>query len=132
MGRAQRDGAETVAAAVRWLDTRPADRPFFLWLHLYDPHEPYTPKEPFTSRYPGRPYDGEVAYTDSLVGDFRRALEERGLLDGSLVVITSDHGRGWATTARRFHGFFVYDTTIHVALISGPRRDGAGRWWTGR
>ena len=43
MGSLQRDGADTVAAAVRWLDERPAGRPFFLWLHLYDPHEPYTP-----------------------------------------------------------------------------------------
>ncbi len=83
MGSVQRDGAETVAAAVRWLDERPADRPFFLWLHLYDPHEPYTPKEPFRSRYPDRPYDGEVAYTDSLVGDVpagaRRARPPRRL-----------------------------------------------------
>lgn len=128
MGSVQRDGAETVAAAVSWLDKRPAGRPFFLWLHLYDPHEPYTPREPFKSRYPGRPYDGEVAYTDSLVGDFRRALDERGLLDGSLVIITSDHGEGLDDHGETFHGFFVYDTTIHVALIVRlPSGDGAGR-----
>jgi arylsulfatase A-like enzyme/Flp pilus assembly protein TadD len=128
MGSVQRDGAETVAAAVTWLDKRPADQPFFVWLHLYDPHEPYTPKEPFKSRYPGRPYDAEVAYTDSLVGDFRRALEKRGLLDGSLVVITSDHGEGLDDHGERFHGFLVYDTTIHVAMIVRlPSGDGAGR-----
>lgn len=94
MGSVQRDGAETVAAATRWLDEKPTGRPFFLWLHLYDPHEPYAPKEPFKSRYPGRPYDGEVAYTDFLVGELRAALAKRGLLDGALVVITSDHGEG--------------------------------------
>ena len=128
MGSVQRDGAETVAAAVRWLDQRPADRPFFLWLHLYDPHEPYTPKEPFRSRYPGRPYDGEVAYTDSLVGDFRRALEARGLLDDALVVITSDHGEGLGDHGEDFHGFFVYDTTVQAALIVRlPSRADAGR-----
>ncbi len=117
LGSVQRDGAETVAAAVSWLDERPADRPFFLWLHLYDPHEPYTPAEPFKSRYPGRPYDAEVAYTDSLVGDFRGALDERGLLDDSLVIVTSDHGEGLGDHGETFHGFFVYDSTIHVALI---------------
>jgi arylsulfatase A-like enzyme/Tfp pilus assembly protein PilF len=127
MGSAQRDGAETIAAAVSWLDERPTDRPFFLWLHLYDPHEPYTPAEPFKSEYPGRPYDAEVAYTDSLVGDFRRALGERGLLDASLVILTSDHGEGLGEHGETFHGFFVYDSTIHVALIvRPPSADSAG------
>jgi arylsulfatase A-like enzyme/Flp pilus assembly protein TadD len=127
MGSVQRDGAETVAAAVGWLDERPAEKPFFLWLHLYDAHEPYTPVEPFKSRYPGRPYDGEVAYTDSLVGDFRHALDERGLLDGSLVVVTSDHGEGLGDHGEEFHGFFVYDSTIHVAMIVRlPSGVGAG------
>lgn len=128
LGSVQRDGATTVAAAVSWLDERPADRPFFLWLHLYDPHEPYTPAEPFKSRYPGRPYDAEVAYTDSLVGDFRHALEERALLDDSLVILTSDHGEGLGDHGEEFHGFFVYDSTIHVALIvRPPTGGGAGR-----
>jgi arylsulfatase A-like enzyme/Tfp pilus assembly protein PilF len=128
LGSVQRDGAETVATAVSWLDERPADRPFFLWLHLYDAHEPYTPAEPFKSRYPGRPYDAEVAYTDSLVGDFRHALDERDLLEDSLVVVTSDHGEGLGDHGETYHGFFVYDSTIHVALIVRlPSGDGAGR-----
>jgi arylsulfatase A-like enzyme/Flp pilus assembly protein TadD len=126
MGSVQRDGADTVAAAVRWLDDRPAGRPFFLWLHLYDPHEPYTPKEPFASRHPGQPYDGEVAYTDSLVGTFRRALVDRGLLDDALVVVTSDHGEGLGDHGEDFHGFFVYDTTVHAALIVRPPAGAGG------
>jgi len=120
LGSVQRDGAETVAAAVKWLDGRPADRPFFLWLHLYDPHEPYEPAEPFKSRYPGHPYDAEVAYTDSLIGRFRSALSERDLLDGSLVVLASDHGEGLGDHGEMFHGYFVYDSTIHTALIVRP------------
>ena len=128
LGSVQRDGSETVAAAVKWLDERPTDRPFFLWLHLYDPHEPYTPAEPFKSRYPGRPYDAEVAYTDSLVGNFRHALDERNLLGESLVIVTSDHGEGLGDHGEEFHGFFVYDSTIHVALIVKlPSSEGAGR-----
>jgi tetratricopeptide (TPR) repeat protein len=69
-----------------------------------------------------------VAYTDSLVGDFRRALEARGLLDDALVVITSDHGEGLGDHGEDFHGFFVYDTTVHAALIVKlPSRADAGR-----
>ena len=116
----QRSGDVTIAEAVRWLDERPRDGPFFLWLHLYDPHDPYTPPEPFNSQYPGRPYDGEVAYTDSLIGDFRRALEERDLLASSMVILTSDHGEGLGDHGEGQHGFFVYESTIHVSLIVRP------------
>ena len=116
----QRSGDVTVAEAVRWLDDRPQNSPFFLWLHLYDPHDPYTPPEPFKSMYPNRPYEGEVAYTDSLIGEFRNSLEERGLLDQSLVILTADHGEGLGDHGEASHGFFVYDTTIHVSLIVRP------------
>ena len=120
LGSVQRPGTETIAAALAWLDERPREppaRPFFLWLHLYDPHDPYTPPEPFRSRYPGRPYDAEVAYTDSLVGGFVDQLASRGVLERSLVVLTADHGEGLGDHGERFHGYFVYDTTVHVPLI---------------
>jgi len=124
----QRSGGVTVVEAVRWLDGRPQDAPFFLWLHLYDPHDPYTPPEPFKSQYPNRPYDGEVAYTDSLIGEFRRALEERDLLSSSLVILTADHGEGLGDHGEGQHGFFVYDSTIHVSLIvRPPTATGGGR-----
>jgi arylsulfatase A-like enzyme/Tfp pilus assembly protein PilF len=116
----QRSGDVTIAESIQWLDGRPQDSPFFLWLHLYDPHDPYTPPEPFKSQHPQRPYDGEVAYTDSLIGDFRRALEERGLLSSSLVILTSDHGEGLGDHGEAMHGFFIYDTTIHVSMIVRP------------
>ncbi len=112
----QRDGAETIAEAIRWLDTDP-ERPLFLWLHLFDPHDPYEPPEPFRSQYPNRPYEGEVAYADSLIGEFRRALEERNLLDTSLLILTGDHGEGLGQHREGFHGFFIYDSTVHVPLI---------------
>jgi arylsulfatase A-like enzyme/Tfp pilus assembly protein PilF len=116
----QRSGGETIAEAVRWLDGRTEGSPFFLWLHLYDPHDPYTPPEPYKSMYPNRPYDGEVAYTDALIGEFRQALEERDLLASSLVVLTADHGEGLGDHGESSHGFFIYDTTIHVPLIVRP------------
>jgi arylsulfatase A-like enzyme/Tfp pilus assembly protein PilF len=112
----QRDGRETVAEAVRWLD-RERQAPFFLWLHLFEPHDPYKPPEPFLSRYPERPYDGEIAYADALIGEFRDVLEERALLEKSLLVLTGDHGEGLGDHDEGYHGFFVYDSTIHVPLI---------------
>jgi len=124
----QRTGDVTVAEAVRWLDRRPSDRPFFLWLHLYDPHDPYEPPEPYKSAYANRPYDGEVAFTDSLIGEFRRALEDRGLLGSTMVVLTSDHGEGLGDHGESSHGFFLYDTTVHVGLIVRlPGGEPAGR-----
>lgn len=121
LGSVQRPGAETIAAAQSWLDERESratgDRPFFLWLHLYDPHDPYTPPEPFRSQYPRRPYDAEVAYTDALVGGFVEDLRTRGVLDRSVLVLTSDHGEGLGEHGEAFHGYFVYDSTVHVPLI---------------
>lgn len=127
LGSVQRDGRETVAAALDWLDGRPPG-PFFLWLHLYDPHDPYEPPEPFRSRYPGRPYEGEVAYADSLLGRFYEALEEQGLLERTLLVVTGDHGEGLRNHDEGFHGFFVYDSTARIPLIFRlPGRRFAGR-----
>jgi arylsulfatase A-like enzyme/Flp pilus assembly protein TadD len=117
LGSVQRAGPETIAHALTWLDGVGDEGPFFLWLHLFDPHDPYDPPEPFRSEYQGRPYDGEVAYTDSLIGRFRDALEERGLFDEAVVVLTADHGEGLGDHGESYHGFFVYDSTVHVPLI---------------
>jgi len=128
LAAAQRDGAETVAAAIRWLDARPAARPFFLWLHLYDAHDPYTPPEPYASRYPGRPYDAEIAYVDELVGRFRGALEARRLLATTALAVTADHGEGLGEHREQYHGYFVYESTVRVPLfLRLPGGELAGR-----
>jgi arylsulfatase A-like enzyme/Tfp pilus assembly protein PilF len=120
LGSVQRPGPETIEAALGWLDEREqqptSTEPFFLWLHLFDPHDPYTPPEPFRSRY-SNPYDAEVAYTDSLVGGFLEDLDRRGLVDETLIVLTADHGEGLGDHGENFHGYFVYDSTVHVPLM---------------
>lgn len=116
IGSVQREGTETIGQAEAWLD-EVAGSPFFLWLHLFEPHDPYEPPEPFASRYPKRPYDAEVAYTDSLVGRLRGILQDRDLLERTLLVVTADHGEGLGDHGEYFHGYFVYDSTARVPLI---------------
>ena len=121
LNTSQRPGADTLRAAVAWLDSqRDADR-ICLWLHVYEPHDPYEPPEPYKSRYADRPYDGEVAYADALVGQLDDALERLGLKSQTLVVVASDHGEGLGEHQETLHGFFVYQTTLAVALmLRGP------------
>ena len=127
VGQVQHEGPDTIEHALAWLD-EPRDAPFFLWVHLFEPHDPYTPPEPYRSQYPDRPYDAEVAYTDSLVGLLREGLESRGVLDDSVFVLTSDHGEGLGQHGEGFHGYFIYDSTVHVPLILRlPSGDFEGR-----
>ncbi|MGH9139719.1 MAG: sulfatase-like hydrolase/transferase, partial [Vicinamibacterales bacterium] len=94
------------------------DQPWFAWVHLYDPHEPYTPPEPFASRYRQDPYSGEVAYADQALGSFLDRLRAGGnALDRTLVVITSDHGESLGEHGERTHGLFAYEATLRVPLI---------------
>jgi choline-sulfatase len=116
----QKRGDVTVREATAWLSEAGPERRF-AWVHLYDPHDPYEPPEPFASRYAGRLYDGEVAWSDELVGRLDAALAAAGLRDDTLVVVTSDHGEGLDEHGEAVHGFFVYETTLHVPLIvRGP------------
>src|SRR2546425_5658499 len=124
----QKPGAESLRAAVAWLENERAPSHVFLWLHLYEPHDPYEPPEPYASRYRDRLYDGEVAYTDTLVGQLDDALERLGLESQTLLAVASDHGEGLGDHQETLHGFFVYQTTLAVPLIlRGPGIVGGGR-----
>jgi arylsulfatase A-like enzyme/Flp pilus assembly protein TadD len=116
----QKRGDQTAAEAIAWLRESGSERRF-AWVHLYDPHDPYEPPEPYASRYAGRPYDGEVAWSDELVGRLDTALGEAGLRDDALLIVTSDHGEGLDEHGEAVHGFFVYETTLRVPLVArGP------------
>jgi choline-sulfatase len=118
----QKRGDGPTAEAIAWLEREaPSRARLFAWLHLYDPHDPYEPPEPFASRYAGRPYDGEVAYADELLGRLDDALGRLGLRDDTLLVVTSDHGEGLGEHGEEVHGYFVYETTLRVPLLlRGP------------
>jgi choline-sulfatase len=124
----QKPGAETLRAAIAWLESQRATDRICLWVHLYEPHDPYEPPEPYATRYRDRPYDGEVAYTDALVGQLDDALERLGLKSQTLLAVASDHGEGLGEHQETLHGFFVYQTTLAVPLIlRGPGIVGGGR-----
>jgi len=116
----QRRGDETLTQALSWMDKNKSSR-FFAWIHFYDPHTPYDPPEPFRSEFKGRGaigmYDGEIAFTDNLIGRIHEYLEKNNLLKTTLVVLTSDHGESLGEHQESAHGFFIYDATMQVPLL---------------
>jgi choline-sulfatase len=112
----ERRGDRTMDRALTWLDSH-SDRPFFLWVHLYDPHSPYRPPEPYFSRYAGHLYDGEIAFDDAQLGRLFARLRQLKLYEPGLIVLTSDHGESLGEHGEAEHGFFIYNATVHVPLI---------------
>ena len=106
----------------------PAEKPFFAFLHLYEPHAPYSPPEPFAGRYAGRPYDGEIAAADDVVAKFLAFLKSKGHYEKALIVFLSDHGEGLGDHGEDEHGIFLYREAIRVPLfVKLPGSRGAGR-----
>ncbi len=116
----QRRGDATVARVEQWLDARTPEVKAMrtaLWVHLYDPHDPYEPPEPYASKYADRPYDGEVAWTDDVLGRLRTLLESRGLWTDAVVVAMADHGEALGEHGETGHGFFAYETTLKIPFV---------------
>lgn len=115
---AERTADHVLQAATRWI-TAPASgdgRPWFAWVHLFDPHAPY--RAPAAFAHGGRaPYDAEVAWTDSALGTALNELAGRGQMDRTLVVATADHGESLGDHGETTHGLFAYDATLRVPLI---------------
>jgi len=125
-GNIERRADETVNRLLAWLRAHAsgpdAARPFFVWLHLFDPHSDYNPPEPFRSQYAGRLYDGEVAYTDSQLARLFTYLRKAGLYDRTLIVLLGDHGESLGEHGEDEHGFFIYNSALRVPLIFKPPR----------
>ena len=119
IGLVDRKAGESVTRAISWLLKTPR-RPFFFWLHLYDPHSPYDPPEPFRSLYKGHLYDGEIAYADHELGRLIGWLKQNQLYDRTAIVLLSDHGESLGDHGEKEHGFFVYNSTVHIPLIVKP------------
>ncbi|MBW8866233.1 MAG: sulfatase-like hydrolase/transferase [Acidobacteria bacterium] len=120
----ERPAPAVVALARSWLAQRsagrsdapgPPDRPWFVWVHVFDPHAPYRPPAPYDTQYASRPYFGEVAAVDAalapLFDDLRSASQR------TLVVVTGDHGEALGDHGEVTHGLFAYESTLRVPLI---------------
>ena len=130
-GNIERRADATINRLLAWLKSRASGQasaqPFFVWLHLFDPHSDYNPPEPFHSQYAGRLYDGEVAYVDSQLVRLFHYLRTSGIYDRALIILLSDHGESLGEHGEDEHGFFVYNSTLRVPMIfklprgQGPR-----------
>ena len=115
-GSIERRADVVIDHAIAWLAKHPR-RPVFLWIHLYDPHDPYDPPEPYKTKYAANPYNGEIAYADANLGRLFDELHKRAMYDNSLIAVMADHGEAFGEHGEREHGIFLYDETIHVPLL---------------
>jgi arylsulfatase A-like enzyme/Flp pilus assembly protein TadD len=117
---AERPAAQVVDRAVRWLNGQ-SGKPFFLWVHVFDPHAPYAPPAPYRQQYAQRPYDGEIAYTDHELGRLFQAVARKIPPDKVITVVMADHGESLGEHGEFGHGVFLYDATLRIPLIMvGP------------
>lgn len=115
--REERASSRTIDAAVAAVPGLTA--PFFVWVHLYDPHLPYAPPEPYASRFAGRAYDGEIASMDAQIGRLLDALRRRP--EPMLVAAAADHGESLGEHGEDGHGVFLYQATQRVPMILAGR-----------
>jgi len=154
--RNQRRAADVTRAVLEHVGKMTGEGPWFLFVHYYDPHMPYDPpgayrtmyaaghghrdvrgsrdawgrsqSAPSTARLPDA-YAGEVSYMDEHAGRLLDGLRARGILDGALLLVTSDHGETLLDHTPHFdHGLTVYEDTMHVICMF--RLPGAARGGT--
>ncbi|MEQ1894405.1 MAG: sulfatase, partial [Planctomycetota bacterium] len=122
---ASRSAEEIATRALAWLAARDDERPFFLWLHFYDPHFPYRPPAAASARAGGNDYLGEVSALDEAIGRVLDALGRSGALENTLVAALADHGEGLGRHGEETHGAFVFDSTLRIPFLL--RLPGAAR-----
>ena len=122
----ERKAEEVNRPALLWLEQHAA-KPFFLFLHYFDPHQPYDPPSPYLSLYADEPYAGEIAYVDSCIGRVVDRLRALGSYDNTLLIITGDHGQGLGQHGETSHSYYIYQSTLRVPLIIRAPRGHKGR-----
>lgn len=120
----ERRAARVNDAFLGWLEVHLAEqghRPFFGWVHYFDPHQPFEPPPPYNQTFADDPYQGEIAYADESLGTLLGHLERLGLTDRTLILVAGDHGEGLGDHEEVTHSLLNYETTLHVPLIiRGP------------
>ena len=110
----ERSGESTLSAAQQWVQEQ--EEPFFLWIHLFEPHRPWQPSKEAQAANPD-PYRAEIWDTDRLTHAFLQNLDSQGLLSKTLLVLSSDHGEGLGEHGEWTHGSLIYDSTMRVPLV---------------
>ncbi|MEK7485829.1 MAG: sulfatase-like hydrolase/transferase [Planctomycetota bacterium] len=117
MRQPKRNAEETFQAVQKWMLSRKTEQPFFLWVHLFDPHYPYEHPEPYKSQFPTSPYNGEIAFLDVEFGKFVELLKKRELYEDTILTVVGDHGESLGEHGEISHGYFAYDCTLKVPWI---------------
>lgn len=130
-----RPARKTSDRFLAWLDQHfaaaDAQRPFFAWIHYFDPHQPYEPEAIDRAMAPN-PYDAEIAGVDRAIGRILDRLREQKQLDDTLIVVTADHGESLGEHGEKTHAVFVYDATVKVPLLMRwPQRLPVGEVYAG-
>ena len=116
IGIVERRGQEVTRHGLNWLAGHRSER-FFLFLHYYDPHATYMAPKKFGAKFPHSSYAAEIAYTDHCIGQVISGLKKLDLYDSTLIILTSDHGEMLGEHKETTHGYFVYQSVVHVPLI---------------
>jgi len=122
IGATERHADETTARVNAWIDqqtqpdTRANARPWFVWVHYFDPHAPYEPPAEYQQRA-ATPYDGEIAFVDAQIARLLQHLADRAVLDATVTLLTADHGESLGEHGEETHGVFIYDSTLRVPWI---------------
>jgi arylsulfatase A-like enzyme/Tfp pilus assembly protein PilF len=113
----ERPASAVVPLARQWIAARSdsPDGPWFVWVHVFDPHAPYRPPAPYDAQYASSPYFGEVAAVDAALAPLVDGL--RTAPEPTLVVVTGDHGEALGDHGEQTHGLFAYESTLRVPLI---------------
>ncbi len=109
----ERSAAETIDQALAWLGAAP-NRPTFLWVHLFDPHDPYEPEGAYRALFADDPYRGEIAAMDRQIERLIDAATDRG---PAVFALVADHGEGLGDHGERTHGFLLYEECLRVPLV---------------
>ena len=117
----ERPAAEVIALAQDWIEKN-QENLWFCWVHLYDPHYPYSPPQRFKDKYPADLYAGEVAYTDFSLGRLLQFIKKSGFDKETIIIFTSDHGESLGAHQEKTHGIFAYNETLHIPLIFYQKR----------
>lgn len=114
-GYPERDARQVTDAALGWISKKAAGRPYFLWVHYYDPHAPYRPPPDFQARSEEGLYSGEIAYMDREIGRLLARLP--GDPGRRIVAAVGDHGESRGEHGERAHGLFLYRAVLEVPMI---------------